>query len=250
MEPTSVERMPPSDRAAEVWQAHPSWGQVPALHLQHGDEPLKRLVVVSAHPDDESLGAGGLIATAHRAGLPIYVVLLTAGEAADPSITDGSHQALARLRLQEMGCAVELLAPGTPVVFLGVQDGQVAQSEEMIAANLTEAVGSGSHTLVLAPWREDPHPDHRAAGRAAARAAAAGGARLLEYPVRLWLDQGPEAAPWAQMVRLDLDEDLSARKARAVACHASQVRPPTAGSWRFEHLTGSVEHYVEVGTDS
>ena len=246
MSASSLDRMPPRDSAAQAWHAHPSWGQVPAVRLEHGGEPLQRVVVVAAHPDDESLGAGGLIGTAHRAGLPIYLVLLTAGEAADPSITDGSHHALAQLRLREMGCAVERLAPGTPVVFLGAQDGRVEECEEMIAANLTEAVGAGSHTLVVAPWRDDPHADHRAAGRAAARAAAAGGARLLEYPVRLWLDQGPDAAPWTDMVRLDLDEELRVRKADAVACHASQFRPPAGGPWRFEHVTGPVEHYVEA----
>ena len=50
--------------------------------LSNGDEACTRLVVVSAHPIDESLGAGGLIATAHAAGaMVVYVVLLTAGEA-------------------------------------------------------------------------------------------------------------------------------------------------------------------------
>ena len=45
-----------------------------------------RLVVVAAHPDDESLGAGGLIAAARAAGLAVYVVLLTAGEGSPPRL--------------------------------------------------------------------------------------------------------------------------------------------------------------------
>ena len=68
---------PGTDAAA--WRAHASWGRVPELGLANDGQPCTRLVVVAAHPDDESLGTGGLIAAAHDAGLTVYVVLLTAG---------------------------------------------------------------------------------------------------------------------------------------------------------------------------
>ena len=68
-----------------------------------------RLVVVSAHPDDESLGAGGLIADRSVGGPRVQVVVATDGEAshrefADPyagftanGATRGAGQAVAEL---------------------------------------------------------------------------------------------------------------------------------------------------------
>ena len=200
--------------------------------------------MVAAHPDDECLGAGGLIASAHRDGTAIYLVLLTAGEAADAAITDGSRRALATLRLEEMRCAIEVLAPGTPVVFWGATDGRLAECEQQIAASLVELVGPGERTVVVAPWRDDGHPDHAVAGRAAAHACEVSGARLLEMPIRLWLDQEPADAPWSDMVRLELDEHLRARKAEAISCHTSQMSAERIGSDRFGHLTAASEHYV------
>ncbi len=41
-------------------------------------------VVLAAHPDDESLGAGGFLAKLHAAGADIKVLLCTAGEASHP----------------------------------------------------------------------------------------------------------------------------------------------------------------------
>lgn len=235
-----------ADRRVETWLEHDSWGRAPLLELLGGDAPWERLVVVAAHPDDESIGAGGLIIAAHALAIPIYLVLLTAGEASDTTVTDGSHHALAQLRLKEMGCAVEHLAPGTPVVFLGAQDGQVASCEDKIAANLVESVGAGARTLVAAPWRHDRHPDHEAAGRAAATACAATGAGLLEYPVETWLRGLPADLPWEQLVRVDLDEERRQRKAEAIACHVSQVPVMTGRTLpnRFDHIVAGPEQYV------
>lgn len=233
--------MSPTDRAVEDWQDHPSWGRVPLLDLDAGYE---RLVVVAAHPDDESIGAGGLIARAHALGMSVYVALLTAGEASDPAVTDGSRHALARLRLAEMEEAVTALAPGAPVAFLGAQDGHLHECEEQVAGYLTEILGNGGQTLVAAPWREDPHPDHRFAGRAAATATAAAGSRLVEYPVRLWLDAGPHQAPWDRMVHLALEESERRCKVAAIAAHASQFRTPEVLHARLAHLGGAAEHYV------
>ena len=89
-----------SGTAPAAWHRHPGWSTAPPFILQSEDHDCQRLVVVAAHPDDESLGAGGLIATAHDAGISIYVVLLTAGEASHPEspsrrrhdlASDGNH---------------------------------------------------------------------------------------------------------------------------------------------------------------
>jgi GlcNAc-PI de-N-acetylase len=48
---------------------------------------LERLVVVSPHPDDETLGVGGLIADSANRGVPIVILSVTDGEAASTDRT-------------------------------------------------------------------------------------------------------------------------------------------------------------------
>lgn len=221
---------------AEVWRRHPCWGAVPPLGLLDGSASCRRLVVVAAHPDDESLGAGGLIATAHAAGILVYVVLLTAGESAR-SLAHLSRHALATQRLAEVERAVDALAPGTPVVFLGAADGRVSEVETQVVANLEELLGDGRHTLLAAPWRLDGHPDHDAAGRAAAEAARRTGARLAEYPLWSWELTAPDDAPWSLFRKVDLSSQAVEAKERAIAAHASRGRSTA-------HFSGAVEHFV------
>jgi len=238
--------------SAEDWRHHPSWGAVPELGLLNGDVRCTRLVVVAAHPDDESLGAGGLIATAAAAGLAVYVVLLTAGEASHPASPTMSRHALATRRLAEAERALGILAPEAPLVFLGASDGGVAGVEAEVTASLVDLIGDGRGTLLAAPWRHDGHADHEAAGRAAAAAALRTGARLAEYPVWMWHRDRPDQAPWSQMRRIDLSPQVTQRKWLAIHAHATQVRPLSAQpedrvmlSGRvLAHFNAPVEHFV------
>jgi LmbE family N-acetylglucosaminyl deacetylase len=236
------------------WRSHEHYARVPELDLA----PFRRLVVVSAHPDDESLGAGGLIATAHARGIPVYVVLLTAGEASQSPSPGLTRHALATLRLAEMVNALARLAPETPLAFLGAPDGGVAGCEQQITTSLTELLGDdATTTLVAAPWRRDGHPDHDAAGRAAAAAARATGATLVEYPVWFWSEGEPATAPWDDMVCLTLTAEAREAKTEAIQCHASQVGPPAKRSERrptlpgrvLAHFAGFHEHFVTTRTD-
>lgn len=44
------------------------------------------MVVLVPHPDDEILGAGGIMARAHAEGERIGVIVLTDGSASDPGV--------------------------------------------------------------------------------------------------------------------------------------------------------------------
>ncbi|WP_323792742.1 PIG-L family deacetylase [Nocardioides sp.] len=237
-----------------TWQEHPSYGARPLLDLTHHGEPCTRLVVLAAHPDDESLGAGGLIATAAAAGLSVYVALLTAGEASQYAAHGATRHALATLRLAEMENALARLAPDNFLAFLGAPDGAVAESEEQVARSLTDLLGDASRTLLAAPWRQDGHPDHDAAGRAAAHAARTSGARLVEYPLLAWTHRSPDELPWDDVLCLELSPALQEQKAAAIRAHVSQVRPPPNNPDGAPPLSGRVlghfhtpfEHYLEA----
>ena len=212
----------------ERWRTHPGWDAVPAAPLTAGDgRAVRELVVVAAHPDDETLGAGGLVAQAHDRGLPVRVVVLTDGEGSHPRSPTHTRADLAALRRREADDAVGLLAPGARVDHTGFPDGGLPDHPDLVA-HLVALIGDGRHTLLAAPWRRDGHPDHEAAGHASAVAAARTGAALWEYPIWFWHWGAPEDAPWPDLVAAPLTEGQRARKGSAVAVHRTQVAPLSA----------------------
>lgn len=201
------------------WAASRRLAELPPLDLGGVD----RVVVVSAHPDDESLGAGGLLARVAGLGMPVQLVVATNGEASHPSSPSWTADRLAARRRTELLDAVDAVARGAEVRFLDLPDSRLRAHADDLRVALS-ALGVGAGTLVVAPWRSDGHGDHETAGTIAAAVALEAGARLLEYPVWMWHWATPDApeVPWRRLVRLELTDDERAAKARAIAAHASQ----------------------------
>ena len=201
------------------WLAQP-WHELPTPSwLPHGHD---RLLVVAAHPDDETLGAGGLVATALDAGLEVEVLVATAGEASHPR-SSTSPRELAQLRRAELGEAMAALG-GPRWSCLDLPDGDLATHEAALRHELARRVDAGAaRTLLAAPWVGDRHPDHEAAGRAAAEVARAFGATLLHYPVWFWQWGTPAHVPWDRAVVLPLPRPVRHAKQEALSCYRSQV---------------------------
>ncbi|NIZ92062.1 PIG-L family deacetylase [Kineococcus rubinsiae] len=213
--------------AEASWLAWPGLRDLPAA----GASSVTHLLLVAAHPDDETLGAGGLLATAAAAGARVDVVVATDGEGSHPASTTHTGAELAGVRADEVERAVHLLAPQAALHLLHLGDGALTEHVDALTAHLRTLVGPGS--LVVAPWAGDRHPDHEAAAHAAAGAVEGSGARLWNYPVWAWhwaRPGGPEV-PWTSAVRLDLAPDVLQGKLTALAEHTSQVAPlsPAAG---------------------
>ena len=69
--------MTPPTTPPQAWSAAVARHAVPPMAVEGG-----RLVVVAAHPDDETLGTGGFVQAARAAGAHIELVVATDGEAA------------------------------------------------------------------------------------------------------------------------------------------------------------------------
>ncbi|WP_241986665.1 bifunctional PIG-L family deacetylase/class I SAM-dependent methyltransferase [Cryobacterium fucosi] len=190
-------------------------------------DDLRRLVVVAAHPDDETLGAGGLIARAGQAGVPVTVVVLTNGEASHPGSSTHDPARLAAVRRVEVAAAVAVLAPAALVRLLDLPDGSLAGHREEASRAISAEIGAGGPgTWLVAPWRLDGHPDHAAAAEAARHAARDRGVSLFEYPIWAWHWSTPGDQVWSEGVirTLDLAAEDRLRKTRAMALHRSQVQ--------------------------
>ncbi|GAN77087.1 PIG-L deacetylase family protein [Acidisphaera rubrifaciens] len=182
--------------------------------------------VLAPHPDDESLGCGGLIAQAAAAGIPAHVVVLTDGTGSHPNSRRFPAPALAALREGEARAAVRALGLSADrVAFLHAPDTRAPHAgpafDALVDALALRLRATGSRTL-FATWRHDPHGDHAAAHLIAAAAARRAGARLMSYPVWGWTlpDDTEVDAPAA--MRLDVSGQLAAKR-RAIAAHRSQM---------------------------
>ena len=184
-------------------------------------------LILAPHPDDESLGCGGLIAACCAMGRPPIVVVLTDGARSHPGSAAFPPARLVALRAAETRAAVAALglAPSR-LHFMGLPDGEVPrtgqamQDAAVALAAIAQRAGVGT---ILGSWEHDPHADHLAAHTIAARAAALTGTRLLSYPVWGWalpprrrLDVGAIVG-----ARIDITAQLPLKR-RAIAAHASQ----------------------------
>lgn len=192
---------------------------------------LGPVLVVAPHPDDESIGCGGLIALLRERGSPVSVLLLSDGTMSHPNSKRFPAAARRELRWRELVDALDVLgvAP-TCIDAMGWADGALPfAGEAAFAAAVDEMRGfmrARQARTLLVPWRRDTHRDHRAAHAIACAAndQLAQRLRVLEYAVwtaeRGSRDDHPadgEARTWT----LDISRVVD-KKARAVAAHRSQ----------------------------
>jgi len=120
---------------------------------------MKTLLVILAHPDDESFGPGGTLAKYAREGVAVHYLCGTRGESGtvDAALLNG-YTNVAELRTSELMCAAkELELAG--VHFLGYRDsGMVGTSdnqliESLYAAPMDEVAGR------IIGYIEDLKPD-------------------------------------------------------------------------------------------
>ena len=186
---------------------------------------IDHLVVVAAHPDDETLMAGGLIALADRSGIQVDVVVATDGEASHPHSPTHLPADLVPLRRAEIAAGLRVLGPTATLHTLGLGDGALTDHRDRLASTLVGIIGQrGASTLLVSTWRGDKHPDHEAAALASASAAWRTDARFLEAPIWLWHWASPdENLPPGPLI--PLPADVVALKACAMQQHRSQIAP-------------------------
>jgi LmbE family N-acetylglucosaminyl deacetylase len=123
-----------------------------------------RLLCVAAHPDDESLGLGGVLARYAAEGIATYVLTATRGERGwigDPDTYPGPA-ALGSLRERELRRAASVLGL-QQVDFLDYTDGELdsAGAEEVIAGIVTHLRRVRPHVVItFGPDGATGHPDH------------------------------------------------------------------------------------------
>jgi LmbE family N-acetylglucosaminyl deacetylase len=128
-----------------------------------------RLLVVFAHPDDESMGMGGTLAKYSAEGVETYYVCASRGERGwfGPEDQNPGLSALGQLRTKELENAVKELGM-KELCFLDYIDGEVDQADhaEAIGKIVTHIRRIQPQVIVTFPPDGNyGHPDHVAVGQ-------------------------------------------------------------------------------------
>ncbi len=191
---------------------------------------------VFAHPDDETIMAGGTLAMLHAQGVLTHLVCATRGEGGErgepPVVAD--QAALGPVREAELRCAAETLGISS-LTLLGYIDppvGPEARLEpftadfEELTARIADVIAACQATVVLAhgPDGEYGHPAHRLIHRAVLEAVRKYTPATLVYSVAASVP-GIEDHLWNTSRTAHLALDISpwaAAKIAAMRCHRSQ----------------------------
>lgn len=219
------------------------------MQSRRGDDnclpPWTSVLVVVAHPDDESFGLGGIIAAFVDAGADVAVLCLTRGETSTVSDVAGD---LAAIRAAELAGAAQVLGVST-VRLMDYPDGGLAgigltQLSDHVVS-LARQFGTEG-LLVFDSNGITGHPDHVRATAAAVFAAPLVGIDVLAWTLSQDVAHALRAEVGAELrgrpateidIVIDVDRTL---QVAAVGRHPSQVAPGSA-LWRRLELQESRE---------
>jgi LmbE family N-acetylglucosaminyl deacetylase len=192
----------------------------------------RRILIVAPHPDDETLGCGGLVATLSRRGAAFRFVFVTDGGASHPRSRSWPRLRLVAQRQLEAREALRRLGAGhQPRFFFGLPDAAMpavrSPAWDEAVAQLAAIARAFQPDLAVLPWRRDPHCDHRASWKMAQAALRCSYATPMTLEYAIWLDELGTAEDFprddeAELVTFDITAVIAAKSA-ALAAHRTQT---------------------------
>jgi LmbE family N-acetylglucosaminyl deacetylase len=205
---------------------------------------MSRVLVLSPHPDDESIGCGGTLLRHVANGDEVQVIFLTSGEKGGHG---QSEQETIRTREREARMAARILRI-RHLEFWRERDGALRANRQAISRLQTKLRQFKPQTIYVSHDRE-MHPDHR------------GAVRLLRAALKGVKRQRPHVLMyevWTPIQQLDEIVDVSLymkRKLQAVRAYRTQCRvvgfvPAVRGlnRYRGEMHSWPGSDYAEVFT--
>jgi len=188
------------------------------------------ILIVAPHPDDETLGCGGAIALLCQLNLPVEVLIISDGTKSHPNSLTYPAPALKKLRERESLAALAILGvKPEAVTFLALPDGAVPTIEQPSWQNAIALcrnyLSRIAPSLIFLPWRNDPHPDHRASWELLQVTSRdlLPLPRLIEYPIWDWdTEQRRNFSESVNAWRLDINSVLNLKQ-NAIAQYRSQI---------------------------
>jgi N-acetylglucosamine malate deacetylase 1 len=203
--------------------------KIPALEEFLSEQ---RLLVISPHADDETAGAGGLMARVKEAGGEVYVMVLTVGDLKHYDHNDTNT--LANTRAEELANAMNVL---------GVDDWDICYNDSDIHLRLDaiprrDLVSKIERDSKLAIDRIKPtilalpapsfNQDHEVLYKAGLTAARPHLASMKPFQRTVLVMDAPQLAWGSYAFRPNFYVNITGcldKKLKAYSCHKSQLRP-------------------------
>jgi LmbE family N-acetylglucosaminyl deacetylase len=175
---------------------------------------MKRVMIISPHPDDETIGCGGTIRKHVVEGDIVHVELLTSGEKGGHNLAVDD---VASIREQEAMAAAAIL--GVAHVECYRQPDGKLRPNRVVVARLSRRIKDWQPDTIYVPHSAEQHPDHAAALSLVQRSLRA--LNLEEVPRVLAYEV------WTPLQKLDEIVDITPHmetKLRAIDVYKSQTR--------------------------
>ncbi len=195
---------------------------------------LAPMLILSPHQDDETLGCGGLLATAAALGLRPRVAYLTDGGASHLGSSYWTRERLARLRMEEAVAALGVLGvPPDDILFLGWWDakphpvGSIEHDNTVLG--LKRWTADRPPASIWSAWAGEAHCDHAAAAGVAAALRDSIDPRPagFSFIVWGWKEESLEDAPGPRSLFCPGTVET---RTRALARHQSQTTDVISGA--------------------
>lgn len=195
-----------------------------------------RILVLAVHPDDETLGAGGLIQRALAENVAVKVIFVTDGEN-NPwpqralekrwSLSKADHSRWGRRRCKEALSALEALGlDESQATFMGLPDQGItallANGDQAMINRFADEIANWKPTLLLSPALQDRHPDHNALAVLVDLAMMRLPPEVTPPQVLAYLIHGQQALTSAPFV-VNLSKQELAVKQQAILAHETQM---------------------------
>jgi LmbE family N-acetylglucosaminyl deacetylase len=219
-----------------------------------------RILVIAPHPDDESLGLGGLLQRLFAQGVPVRILFVTNGDN-NPwaqrywerrwRIGSGDRTRWGERRREEALAAIAALGGSSnSAKFINLPDlgatRLLTEGGGDLSILLAEEIRNWRPTVAFIPNRFDAHPDHSALSVAfsiALDALAISSLRVWEY-----LIHSPRLPILQKPVALRLTTDEVERKRQAILCHETQTALSRERFTRFAKDEEPYYPHVRAGT--
>ncbi|MDR0287984.1 MAG: PIG-L family deacetylase [Clostridiales bacterium] len=168
-----------------------------------------KVLIISPHPDDETLGCGGAIIKMLSSSIDVAVLMLTDGNGG------GRQKDISRIRKEEFMRAKSALGYTSSLV-LNYPDGQLVSYQEELVNRIREILFEQAPKLIFIPYLLDYPIDHRTANIALAQALNT--APTLNTVIGMYEIWTPMANPNCY---LNITDEYSCKKT-VMACYQSQ----------------------------
>jgi N-acetylglucosamine malate deacetylase 1 len=192
-------------------------------------------LIFAPHPDDETLGCGGLIALRRHQQASVKVVVLTDGQSSHTSVSTIQPTELGEARKRETVAALAVLGvEPTHLYFLDQPDGSLqslqGEARQSLIQQLVDLIRAFQPQDVFIPHAKDRHADHEATFALVLEAIAQSrcSVQVFQYPIWLFWDGllgiDYQLSDLAGAQRLDVTQTLS-QKQQALQAYRSQLCP-------------------------